>query len=215
MTMQLELWQAQQARWPRSGRHVLAQYDEAGVVVYQAYRPAIGLPAAATGRFGAGFRLDRMTWIKPNFLWMMYRSGWGTKEDQAVVLAITLDRRFFDRLLALAVPSTYDGERFASEKQWQVAVQTSSVRVQWDPDHGPDGRRVVRRALQLGLRGEVAEQYARGEGVRSIDDVSDLVAEQRALRSPGLAAQLRTPREDVYPVPAEAAAQLGIGPTSA
>jgi len=27
-----------------------------------------------------------MSWIKPNFLWMMYRCGWGTKEGQQVTL---------------------------------------------------------------------------------------------------------------------------------
>lgn len=31
----------QTARWPQTGRHVLAQFDDARVVVYQAYRPSI------------------------------------------------------------------------------------------------------------------------------------------------------------------------------
>ncbi|WP_141653813.1 DUF4291 family protein, partial [Erwinia billingiae] len=26
------------------------------------------------------FSMTRMTWIKPSFLWMMYRSGWGMKD---------------------------------------------------------------------------------------------------------------------------------------
>jgi len=26
--------------------------------------------------------MNRMTWIKPNFLWMMYRSGWASKKNQ-------------------------------------------------------------------------------------------------------------------------------------
>ncbi|MFM7854759.1 MAG: DUF4291 family protein [Flammeovirgaceae bacterium] len=30
----------------------------------------------------AGLSLNRMTWMKPNFLWMMYRSGWATKHNQ-------------------------------------------------------------------------------------------------------------------------------------
>jgi hypothetical protein len=36
----------QVARWPESGRHILAQFDAEAVVVYQAYRPAIGHFAA-------------------------------------------------------------------------------------------------------------------------------------------------------------------------
>ena len=67
-----------------SGRHVLAQYDAETVVVYQAYRPSIGAFAATHGYFGGGFSPSRMSWIKPNFLWMMYRCGWATKEGQEV-----------------------------------------------------------------------------------------------------------------------------------
>jgi hypothetical protein len=28
--------------WPSAGRHILAQYDDRSIVVYQAYRPSIG-----------------------------------------------------------------------------------------------------------------------------------------------------------------------------
>ncbi|WP_413199926.1 DUF4291 family protein, partial [Nostoc piscinale] len=78
--------------WPQTGRHILAQYDDQTVVVYQAYRPEIGHFAASNGYFGGEFSLERMSWIKPNFLWMMYRCGWGTKDGQEVVLAIWIQR---------------------------------------------------------------------------------------------------------------------------
>ena len=67
--------------WPRDGRHILAQYDDKIVVVYQAYNPAIGRYAVEHGRFGGDFSFARMSWVKPNFLWMMFRNGWGTKEN--------------------------------------------------------------------------------------------------------------------------------------
>src|ERR1044071_4802605 len=101
-SLRLESFQAQSARWPASGRHVLAQYDDESVVVYQAYRPAIGRFAAEHGYFGGEFSLGRMSWIKPNFLWMMYRCGWATKQGEEVVLAVWLAREAFDRILALA-----------------------------------------------------------------------------------------------------------------
>jgi hypothetical protein len=31
-----------------------------------------------------------MTWIKPSFLWMMYRCGWGAKEGQESVLVVEI-----------------------------------------------------------------------------------------------------------------------------
>src|SRR6476659_6077230 len=108
MTLDTELYSVQTARWPKTGWHILAQFDDESVVVYQAYRPAIGRFAAEHGYFGGEFSLSRMSWIKPNFLWMMYRSGWGTKSGQEVTLAVRLRREAFDEILRLAVPSSFD-----------------------------------------------------------------------------------------------------------
>jgi hypothetical protein len=77
------------------------------VTVYQAYRPAIGHFAANYGYFGGEFSLSRMSWIKPNFLWMMNRCGWATKEGQEVVLAVRLRRSAFDEILRRAVHSSF------------------------------------------------------------------------------------------------------------
>src|SRR5215475_7595866 len=94
-----ESYVAQQLSWPKAGRHILAQYDEKSVVVYQAYRPSIGQWAIRHQRLGGpDFSYVRMSWIKPNFLWMMYRSGWGTKEGQETTLGLRLRREFFDRI---------------------------------------------------------------------------------------------------------------------
>ena len=143
----------QARQWPQSGRHILAQYDAESVIVYQAYRPAIGRYAAAHGYFGGEFSFTRMTWIKPNFLWMMYRSGWGVKEGQEVTLAIRLRRDAFDSILSRAVPSSFDPASHPDATTWKDAVGQSTVRLQWDPDHDPSGGRVERRAIQLGMRG--------------------------------------------------------------
>ena len=106
MALIMEPYREQVEVWPKEGRHILAQFDDETVIVYQAYRPAIGRFAAENGAFGGDFSFSRMSWIKPNFLWMMYRSGWGTKEIQEVTLALRVRRTFFDTLLAEAVPSS-------------------------------------------------------------------------------------------------------------
>jgi hypothetical protein len=97
----------QTKHWPQNGRHILAQFDEDTIIVYQAFRSEIGQFAVEKGYFGGEFKYSRMSWIKPNFLWMMYRSQWGQAEGQEVVLAVRLKRRFFDALLAQAVPSSF------------------------------------------------------------------------------------------------------------
>src|SRR6516225_753316 len=118
MDLSTEPHLAQDARCPRSGRHILAQFDDESVVVYQAYRPEIGHFAAAHGYFGGAFSLDRMSWVKPNFLWMMFRSGWGTKQGQEVTLAVWLKRPAFDHILRQAVHSTLVPEVYASRDEW-------------------------------------------------------------------------------------------------
>lgn len=65
----------QLAHWPTEGQHILAQFDDETIVVYQAYNEAIGRYAIEHQRFGGAYSFSRMSWIKPNFLWMMYRSG--------------------------------------------------------------------------------------------------------------------------------------------
>ena len=207
MSLTIEPYAAQNARWPKTGRHVLAQYDDESVVVYQAYRPSIGNFAAEHGYFGGEFSLDRMSWIKPNFLWMMYRCGWATKEGQEVVLAIWLARSAFDEILAQAVPSSFVDRYYKDREAWQAAVASSDVRLQWDPDHNPHGHPVERRAVQLGLRGKVLASYAR-DWIRRVEDITPFVSAQYAvLKRDGVAA-LQTPVEHVYPV--TGTNQLGV-----
>jgi len=197
--------------WPGEGRHILARYDEDNIVVYQAYRPAIGRYAAEHQRFGGEFSFSRMSWIKPNFLWMMYRSGWGTKEGQEITLAVTIPRVLFDEILASAVPSTFDSSRFETHDTWRQALATSEVRLQWDPDHGPDGTSQTRRAIQLGLRGSMLQRYAADEVVK-IDDISGFVEEQRH-RAADRFTDLITPAERIYsPAREDALQAVGLDP---
>ena len=205
----VEPYPDQAALWPKTGRHILAQFDNETVLVYQAYRPAIGHYAAEHGHFGGDFSYSRMSWIKPNFLWMMFRSGWGTKEGQEVVLALRLRRTFFDSLLAAAVPSAWDRDLYPTTEDWSRAGARSDVRLQWDPDHHPSGAKLERRAIQLGLRGPTLEAFGRRELLEVID-LSGFVAEQRAALEGGGVTALLTPRERVY-VPADPAAATRVG----
>ena len=211
MKLPTEPYLAQLQRWPQTGRHILAQFDPDSVVVYQAYRPAIGQYAVQHQRFGGEFSFTRMSWIKTNFLWMMYRSGWGTKPGQEVTLAVRIRRAGFDQLLAAAVHSSFVAGVYPDQAAWADAVANSSVRLQWDPDHDPGGAKVERRAIQLGLRDEALAQYAR-DWLIEIEDISAFVAEQRQYaQTKTTYAQLRTPREEIYPVQdVDIAQRLGI-----
>jgi hypothetical protein len=186
----------------------MAQFDADSIIVYQAYRAAIARHAVEHQRFGGDFSYSRMSWIKPNFLWMTFRSGWAAKEGQEHILAIRLRRSFFDELLEQAVASTFDLARFKTHEAWKHAVANSDVRLQWDPDHDPSGRCLDRRAVQLGLRGEMLRRYGQEEIV-SIEDITAFVVEQRG-NVTGNFWELVTPTEEVY-WPQRSKAVLAVG----
>ena len=72
---------------------IRADYDSQSIIVYQAYEKAIALPAVQNNRFVPPFSLNRMTWIKPSFLWIMERSNWGLKSGQEMIFAIRITDR--------------------------------------------------------------------------------------------------------------------------
>lgn len=193
--MEYKLYKEQEKIWPSEGQHILANYDENSISVYQAYRPAIADYAVKHQKFAGEFSFTRMSWIKPNFLWMMYRAGWATKEGQERILEIRLKQSFFDEVLEQAVPSSFASSEFASIEEWKRAIEVSDVRLQWDPDHDPKGLSVARRAIQLGLRGETLRRYATTE-LLYINDITDFVVEQRS--NIDCLDNLLTPIEKIY-----------------
>jgi hypothetical protein len=208
--LQYELYREQLRHWPTEGRHILAQYDAKSIVVYQAFRPEIAHHTVAHRAFGGGgFSYSRMSWIKTNFLWMMYRAGWATKPNQEAILALRVSRAFFDGLLSQAVASTFDPTRFGSREEWQKAVTHSSVRLQWDPDHDAHGAPQQRRAVQLGLRGDALAQFGKRELLEVINLTSVVAEQRRSLATE--AASLQIPKERVYwPGDEKAAANIGL-----
>jgi hypothetical protein len=210
MPLALELYSSQRARWPTSGRHILCQHDAESVIIYQAYAPHIGRFAAKHRFFGGDFKLTRMSWIKPNFLWMMHRAGWATKTNQEMVLAVWLRRDAFESLLVQAVHSSYVPEVYGSREVWQKRIAHSDVRLQWDPDHSPTGTPEKRRALQLGLQGETLRRYAK-EWILNIEDITHFVREQREHVVNHRLEQLLTPRETVlWPMDEATVQHLGL-----
>ncbi len=209
-TLPTESYPAQVARWPQAGRHILAHADNSSVVVYQAYRPTIAAFALANGVFGGPeFSFSRMSWIKPNFLWMMYRSSWATSPGQETVLGLRISRRFFEHVLLSAVASSHGSDSRDSHDQWRDKLTSSEVRLQWDPDHDPAGGKLERRAVQLGLRGETLRAYATSE-LQEIVDMTPLIVEQRPHTVQEQWPLLRTPIEHVY-LPDDPSVGLAIG----
>ncbi|MFC7908826.1 DUF4291 domain-containing protein [Streptomyces nigra] len=171
------------------------------VTVYQAYSPEIGLPAARDGRFPGAWKRDRMTWIKPSFLWMMYRCGWGSKEGQETVLAVEISRAGFEWALEHACLSHYERGLHADRATWKRQLKRAPARVQWDPERDLHLRPLDHRSLQLGLAGEAARLYA-DEWTVSITDITSLAHTIHAHVQDGdlQTARQLLPNEWPYPV---------------
>jgi hypothetical protein len=188
---------------------IRAVHTASTVTVYQAYDPEIGLPAARCGRFPTAWKRDRMTWVKPSFLWMMYRCGWGTKEGQETVLAIEIIREGFEWALRHACLSHYERGLHLDRDTWKRQLKHAPARVQWDPERDLRLQPLPYRSLQLGLSDEGARRYA-DEWIVTITDVTPLAREIHTLMrndEPDTAVRL-LPEERPYPAGDELLAHL-------
>ena len=180
-------------------KEIRALYTVDTIRVYQAYNKTIADEAVKKGTFGNSFKLDRMTWIKPSFLWMMYRCGWGMKENQEHILAIDMKREAFDFIVCNAVISTYNDSIGISYSEWKEQIKKSDIRCQWDPERDVFGHPLGYRSIQLGLRGSVVQRYV-GEWITEITDITEYVKELREKRDTGTDITSLLPKEKIYNV---------------
>jgi hypothetical protein len=181
-------------------RQIRAVYDDTTIRVYQAYSDAIADNALKHQTFvSPPFKMERMTWIKPSFLWMMYRAGWGYKDEgQKRILAIDITREGFEWALAHSCPS--HPEPGMSADEWEQLMSRSPVRIQWDPERDLFLQPLPHRAIQIGLSKEAVRMYAR-EWIQRITDITPLAKNIHSLVSEGRLneADLSMPTEVAYP----------------
>lgn len=160
-------------------KKINASYTENSIRVYQAYNNTIADECLKLGTFGKSFKLERMTWIKPSFLWMMYRCGWGKKENQERVLAIDISRDGFEEMLSEVVLSTYNPKIYGSREEWKLQLKKSNVRCQWDPERDIYGNKLDRRSIQIGLQGDMVYKYV-NKWIINIEDITEKVSKWSA-----------------------------------
>jgi hypothetical protein len=178
--------------------------------VYQAFSPEIASRAVAAQTFVPPFSLARMTWIKPSFCWMMYRSGWATKQGQECILRIEISRDGFEWALANSCLSSFDPSIHDSSEAWRAALELATVRVQWDPERSMRLDALPYRTIQVGLRAEAVRAYVT-DWIVGIEDVTVLAKDvQRALKEGRDGdARLLIPREMPYWLPRQLAERIG------
>ncbi|MDC9588791.1 DUF4291 domain-containing protein [Xenorhabdus sp. XENO-10] len=157
---------------------IKANYTDEYIRVYQAFSDSIADSAIENGTFvSPPFSMTRMTWIKPSFLWMMYRSGWAKKDDgQKRILAIDLTHEGFKEIIQQGVISHFDSKFFDSKETWKEKVQRNDVVIQWDPERDISLNKLEQRTIQIGLRNKAVESYV-NHWIVKITDVTELAHE--------------------------------------
>ncbi len=213
--MQLEKYTDQKNRLPKAGRQIIGQTDGKNIIVYQAFNHEIAAYAVANQKFGgAHYSFNRMTWIKPGFLWMMYRAGWASKENQQRILALTLPLEHFETILEQATISSYSEELFASHEEWKEELAKTEIRLQWDPDHDPFGNKQERKAIQLGMKGEILKKFCT-EWITGIEDITDFVKQGHEMVSAKNIEELEIPYEQTITIHKESInKRIGITKTN-
>ena len=164
---------------PQEGNVILGVKQNDSIFVYQAFNDQIADFAIQNQKFGGpNYSFNRMTWIKPNFLWMMCRSGWAEKDiNQCRILLIEMTFKGFEELLFEGVSTSFN-ESYGDETVWRERLNESNVRIQWDPDHDFRGEKLNRRAVQIGIKGDALKRF-NDQYIRSIEDITAFVKKQK------------------------------------
>ena len=148
---------------------------------------------------------------------MMYRSRWASRHNQKVILGVWIQRSFFEKILRAAKPTQ-------GSKDHDEQARNTPCRLQWDPDHLPDGSpHVARRAIQIGIKGPLAHEYASVDRsvspILGIVDATPFATEQRrvldgmkrAARAQPASSDLQVARERIYlGLPSALADAIGV-----
>jgi len=200
MKVKIEKYTQQLKRLTNEGKYIIGQKVDNNIVVYQAFNKNIAQYAILNQKLGGEhYSFNRMSWIKPGFLWMMYRAGWAVKEHQQHILAITFPLLRFEEILNQATISSFNNTLFESKELWQAELTKTEVRLQWDPDHDPYGIKIARKAIQLGLKGNILKKFCT-EWIVKIEDITPFVKEQYEYVKSKRLEDLQVPVEDIIQI---------------
>ena len=182
-------------------QEIRADFDKETITVYQAYNKEIALPAIKNNKFLKPFSFNRMTWIKPSFLWIMERSNWGTKSNQNYILKIKIYRKYWEKALSMGVLTDPDKNVYKSGVDWELKFKDAKVHIQWDPERTLKGGKLQIRTIQVGISRFLIEEY-NDIWIKEIIDMTPLVKKINALRKQGKYKEVKRllPQERNYPI---------------
>lgn len=140
---------------------IRATYDDQNIAIYAAFSSSIADVALKSQKLLAPFYYTRMTWIKPSFLWLMYRSEWGQRAGMERILQIWIKRSEWEKALKEAILTTPEAHVYNDAKKWRKQLDKSRIRVQWDPERAINNEKLSYKSIQVGITAELCENYAK------------------------------------------------------
>src|SRR5450756_884561 len=125
MKIKVEKYQHADKVLPKEGQYIIGHQTEDEIVVYQAYKASIA-------EYSVKYQVLGGSEFSYN------RMSW-VKPN----------------FLLNAALSSFDARYYPDQQAWKNELDTKEVRLQWDPDHDPQGQKMTRRAIQLGLKGSI------------------------------------------------------------
>ncbi|MBB6463836.1 DUF4291 domain-containing protein [Flammeovirga kamogawensis] len=192
-------------------QEIRAEFDKETVTVYQAYNKNIALSAIRNNKFEKPFSFNRMTWIKPSFLWLMERSNWGNKSNQDYILKIKIKRECWERALSIGVLTDPDKQVYSTGYEWEKQFKEAKVHIQWDPERTLKGGKLKERTIQVGISRYLIEEY-NNDWISEIDDLTPIVKKMNQLRRAGKYKEMKRllPNEKLYPLNKEIEKRIGV-----
>ncbi len=193
-----------------SSYEVRADYDATSIVVYQAYGEPIAAPALKTQTFQAPFSFNRMTWIKPSFLWLMERSNWAQKPGQECILAVRITRAGWEKALREGVLTSPEKRVYPDGQTWQRLFEGAKVHIQWDPERNLRGQKLEYGSIQVGISRFLIEAFVK-DWILEIKDYTPLVKKIHGLCRTGKFdnAKRLLPPERRYELPEDIKRRIG------
>ncbi|AXT53432.1 DUF4291 domain-containing protein [Aquimarina sp. BL5] len=192
-------------------QEIRADYDRDTITVYQAYGKSIAVSAIKNNKFESPFSFNRMTWIKPSYLWLMERSNWGTKSNQEYILGIKIKKVSWEKALSIGVLTDPDKTIYKSGALWDKEFRNAKVHIQWDPERTLKGTKMQIRSIQVGIGRDLIKEYNE-EWIQEINDLTPLTKKIRLLLKEGKYKEAKrlVPGEKIYEVPDDTKRRIGI-----
>lgn len=140
---------------------------------------------------------------------MMYRSGYGMKQGQQIVLGIDITREGFEWALEYSVLSRFFPAIHSTPENWKHLLAVRPVRIQWDPERDWKLNTIPGvRTIQIGLAGEAVARYV-NEWTVHIEDLTPMVRKIAAVVKSG-DRPTDLPSDCEHPYPLDAATSKTI-----